>query len=247
MPGAEGNLSVQDYDAMASRPNPTAAEPPRLRQYFPETLFWQPEVITDDRGEVEVPIRLADSITTWRVSAVGSTADGRVGSATASLRVFQDFFLDLDLPVTLTQHDEITLPVAVHNYLPTPQTIRVTLKAADWFRLRGPLTRSVTLDPNAVGVVRFPITALHFGKHFLEVTGNGEKLADAVRREIEVLPDGEEVVHTEGDRLPGELTRPVTFPTGTVPGTERLLLKLYPGTFSQVLEGLDGLLKVPYG
>lgn len=241
-------LAVQDYDTVKSETRTASAgEPPRLRQYFPETLFWQPEVITDDRGEVEVPLRMADSITTWRLSAVGSTVDGRVGSTTTGLRVFQDFFLDLDLPVTLTQHDEITLPVAVHNYLRTPQTIRVALKPADWFRLRGPQVRSVTLGPNAVGVVRFPITALHFGKHFLEVTGSGEKLADAVRREIEVLPDGEEVVHTEGDRLQGETARPITFPAGAIPGTERLLLKLYPGTFSQVLEGLDGLLRVPYG
>ena len=245
-PAAAMGQFAQDYDAVAAS-SPAAGEPPRLRQYFPETLFWQPEVITDDRGEVEVPIRMADSITTWRLSAVGSTADGRIGSTSTGLRVFQDFFLDLDLPVTLTQHDEITLPVAVHNYLPNPQTIRIELKAADWFRLRGPRVRSVTLEPNAVGVVRFPITALHFGKHFLEVTGKGEKLADAVRREIEVLPDGEEVVRSEGDRLQGELTRPVTFAAGSIPGTERLLLKLYPGTFSQVLEGLDGLLKVPYG
>ncbi len=36
----------------------------------------------------------------------------------AGLRVFQDFFIDIDLPVALTQNDEISIPIAVYNYLP---------------------------------------------------------------------------------------------------------------------------------
>jgi hypothetical protein len=95
--------------------------------------------------------------------------------------------------------------------------------------------------------VRFPITALSFGKHVLEVSGTGSRLSDALRREVEVLPDGEAVEGTESDRLEGSVTRTVRFPDGTLPGTQRLLLRLQPGTFSQVVSGLDGLLKVPYG
>ena len=231
-----------DMDAPAGKP-----EPPRVREYFPETLFWQPEAITDDRGEVEVTVPPADSITTWRLSAVGSTADGRVGSASTGLRSFQEFFLDLDLPVTLTQHDQVTIPVAVHNYLDTAQSVEVTLKPAEWYRLEGPNTRRVQLAPHAVGVVRFPLTARHFGKHLLEVTGIGSTSSDAMRREIEVLPDGEEVVRTESDRLEGPVSRTVRFPEGTIPGTEQLLLRLQPGALSQVVTGLEGLLQVPHG
>ena len=48
----------------APRPPPRRASPP-----VSETLFWQPERITNDAGEVELPLELADSITTWRLSA----------------------------------------------------------------------------------------------------------------------------------------------------------------------------------
>ena len=46
-----------------------AAEPPRLRQYFPETMLWLPEVITDETGRLNLEIPVADSITTWRITA----------------------------------------------------------------------------------------------------------------------------------------------------------------------------------
>ncbi|MBM4028132.1 MAG: hypothetical protein FJ280_22470, partial [Planctomycetes bacterium] len=41
-------------------------EPARVRRFFPETLFWQPQVIADEAGEARVEIPLADSITAWK-------------------------------------------------------------------------------------------------------------------------------------------------------------------------------------
>jgi hypothetical protein len=73
-------------------------EPPRLRQYFPETMLWMAEAVTDPSGHLRLEVPIADSITTWRVTALASTQDGRLGSASTGLRVFQDFFIDLDLP-----------------------------------------------------------------------------------------------------------------------------------------------------
>ena len=51
------------------------------------------------------------------------------------MRVFQDFFVDLDLPVALTQNDEVAFPVAVYNYLKTPQTVKLELQHEPWFEL----------------------------------------------------------------------------------------------------------------
>ncbi|HEY6253112.1 MAG TPA: MG2 domain-containing protein, partial [Candidatus Angelobacter sp.] len=88
------------------------AASPHVRSYFPEALYINPEIITDNNGLASISIPLADSITTWRMALVASTQHGALGSATSSLKVFQDFFVDLDLPVTLTQGDRISIPVA---------------------------------------------------------------------------------------------------------------------------------------
>ena len=65
------------------------AEPPRLRQYFPETMLWLPDEVTDMEGRLTVEFPVADSITTWRVVALASSQDGLLGSATGQLRVFR--------------------------------------------------------------------------------------------------------------------------------------------------------------
>ncbi|MGC9328688.1 MAG: alpha-2-macroglobulin family protein, partial [Candidatus Hinthialibacter sp.] len=76
----------------------------RVRRYFPETLFYTPEMITDDNGFLSLNFPMADSITTWRMSAMANAKNGALGDATAALKVFKPFFIDLDLPVALIQH-----------------------------------------------------------------------------------------------------------------------------------------------
>ncbi len=76
------------------------APAPHVRSYFPEALYINPEIITDRDGRANISIPLADYITTWRMAMLASTTHGALGSGTASIKVFQDFFVDLDMPVT---------------------------------------------------------------------------------------------------------------------------------------------------
>ncbi|MBI3008943.1 MAG: hypothetical protein HYY56_05480, partial [Candidatus Omnitrophica bacterium] len=63
-------------------------EPPRIRGYFPETLYWNPELITDEKGQAQLEIELADSITTWRMTTTGVSSEGSLGGITKGIRVF---------------------------------------------------------------------------------------------------------------------------------------------------------------
>src|SRR5439155_27365629 len=101
---------------------------PRVRSYFPETLFWNPAIITDEWGEAEVKLPIADSITTWRMSFMANSPNGKLGSTTAPLRTFQDFFVDIDAPLALTMNDRVEIPVSIYNYHPGPQEVQITLE-----------------------------------------------------------------------------------------------------------------------
>lgn len=219
----------------------------RVREYFPETMYWNPAIITDEHGKAEVSIPLADSITTWRMSLLANSASGQLGSATAPLRVFQDFFVDLDLPVSLTQHDRVEIPVAVYNYLPEPQQVTLTLEQDPWFTLEGADEKTVTMGKDEVKVVYFPITVNSIGHYPLTIHAKGTHLSDAVRRSIDILPDGKEIRTVINDRLEAKVEKTVTIPKGSIDGASTIWVKLYPGAFSQVVEGLDGLLRMPGG
>ena len=123
---------------------------PRLRDYFPETLAWRPQLVTDDDGRASLDLELADSITTWRLSASAVTADGRLGATEKPLKVFQPFFVDVNLPVSLTRGDELAVPVVVYNYLDKPQTVTLTLAKAPWFTLLGDADNASNWRPGQV-------------------------------------------------------------------------------------------------
>ena len=233
----------------AAGENAGQGEGPRLRQFFPETMFWLPEGQTDAAGNLNLDIPVADSITTWRLTALASTQDGQLGSATGSLRVFQDFFIDLNLPRALTQGDEVSIPVGVFNYLPEAQTVRLEVQQESWFTLLDDPVKEIEIAGNDISVVYFRIAADQFGTHGFEVTAIGSQLSDAIRKPLRVFPDGKELRFSESDRLSAEnpLNTTVTIPQDAVPGTQNLTVKIYPGLVSQVVEGLDSLLQMPYG
>lgn len=228
---------------------PGSPEPPRLRQYFPETMLWLPEAMTDAAGRLQLDLQAADSITTWRITALASSQDGRLGSTTAGLRVFQDFFVDLDLPLALTVGDEISLPVGVFNYLTEAQTVRLELQQEPWFELLDQPVKELEIAANDIQVVYFRIRAAQFGLQPFQVTAYGSRMSDAIRKEVRVYPNGRLITNTQSDRLEAQtpIQQTVNIPADAIPGTPTLLVKIYPGIFSQVVEGLDSILRMPYG
>jgi hypothetical protein len=240
------SLQTLSYAAKTGVPG-QGPQPPRIREYFPETLLFEPALITDAQGAATLDVALADSITTWRMTAMASSGAGALGSKDAPLRVFQDFFADLDLPVAMTQHDRVSIPVVVYNYLDAAQDVRLKFEVEPWFKLDGNAEQTLPLSPKEVKSVYFPIEVVELGKHKLTAWAYGTSMSDAIRREIEVLPDGEEQNVTFSDRLSGRIEHTVTIPQTAIAGASKILVRVYPGVFSQIVDGLDSMLQMPSG
>jgi uncharacterized protein YfaS (alpha-2-macroglobulin family) len=232
--------------------SPSGAAPAaRVRSYFPEALYINPEIITDALGSASISIPLAGSITTWRMAMMASTARGALGSGTSSIKVFQDFFTDLDLPVKLTQGDRVSIPVAVYNYSPARGDVSLRLQAEDWFALSGDSPdKTVSVDSNRVGGSQFTIEAKRIGKFkltlFAKMAG-GANRADIVVREIEIVPNGREQTEVFNGRLENSVEHAIEFPAASIPEASKIYVRLYPGPLSQVIEGIDSILRMPGG
>lgn len=218
-----------------------------LREEFPETLVWQPELLTDDRGQVSFPFRWADNITTWQFTASAVDARGQQGAWQHEHRVFQPFFVDVNLPVALTRNDRITVPVVVSNYAPTPQTIRVSLEGGDAIAVQEPLEQTLTLQPKEVRAVPFPVHVRRVGRWPLTIRATSSNFTDAVRREITVHADGTPHERVVNGSLDQPATVAIDVPNEAIEGSPRATLKLYPSGFSQLVEGLDGIFREPHG
>ncbi|KPL16187.1 MAG: hypothetical protein AMJ92_13100, partial [candidate division Zixibacteria bacterium SM23_81] len=248
---AKGMLARPGEMKKAALPAPSPAKPegeePRVREYFPETLVFEPALITDERGKARLDLKWADSITKWRLTSSASSIQGKLGSKTVGITVFQDFFVDLDLPVSLTQNDQVSIPVAVYNYLKTSQRVRLELQVEPWFELLDDAAKEQVLDENEVSVVYFKIRAQEIGTHGLTVKAYGQEQSDAISRKVDVVPDGQEQLFSVSDRLNADLAKTLSIPAEAIEGASKIFVKIFPGIFSQIVDGLDSMLRMPFG
>ena len=226
---------------------------PHVRSYFPEALYINPEIITDAEGNASISIPIADSITTWRMAMLASTRSGVLGTGTSSLKVFQDLFVDLDLPLTLTQGDRVSIPVAIYNYSGKPGKVSLKLQPEDWFSLDDDTSeKNVPVESGRVGSSQFTIDAKRIGKFKLTLSAHmdgagDEDRNDIVVREIEVIPNGREQNLVFNGRLEGSAEHKLGFPADSIADATSIFVRLYPGPLSQVIEGMDSILRMPGG
>ena len=72
--------------------------------------------------------------------------------------------------------------------------------------------RSLDLKPNEVTGVKFRIRASKIGQQPLTVKASGTKMSDAIKRSIEVVPDGKKIEQVVTDRLTGKVKQTITIP-----------------------------------
>ncbi len=87
-----------------------------------------------------------------------------------------------------------------------------------------------------MSVVYFPIKVLELGENEFTITAAGSKMSDAIARTVEVLPYGKEFRTALNDRLSDTIVRTVDIPEEAIDGASNILVKLYPGKFSQLVE-----------
>ncbi len=220
----------------------------RVRQYFPETWIWQ-QMETDSHGRASLGVAVPDSITTWMLRAVGISREHGLGIAEAQLRAFQPFFLTLDLPYAAIRGEEFPVSVAIYNYLDVEQQIRVEIERSDWFDLRDEAVKSVRIGPNDLGAVQFTIRPTRLGVNSVEVKAQGQAAADAMSKTIIIEPEGVSREVVENLVLsPGEThSIDAGIPPFAVPDSGRVYLALTSSLLTQTMEGLDGLIQMPFG
>jgi uncharacterized protein YfaS (alpha-2-macroglobulin family) len=225
---------------------PTAT--PRLREYFPETLVWQPALETDRAGNAELRFKLADNITTWRIDVIASTLDGKVARTESELLAYQPFFLEHDPPRRLTEGDTIALPVIVRSYLDEDQSVDVAMKPEPWFSPTGTVEHKTQMKAGESATATFGFkatTPVKDGKQ--RVTAIGTAASDRIEKPVTVLPNGREMVETQSRILRGNTSFDFHVPTTALNGSARGEIKIYPNLAAHIADAIDGILERPHG
>jgi len=226
----------------------TSTPAPRVRSYFPETMLWRPEVITDANGRATLTIPLADSITTWKLSGAAVSGEGDLGTVDSMIRVFQPFFVDIDAPVALTSGDEASLPVVVYNYTQGELNVSLQAEGSAALEVVDGAKADARIAAGQVKRVFVRVRAGSPGQAKLTVRASAQDVGDAIVREIAIDPPGlPKQVVVNGTVAGAEQVIDVAIPANAAPGSVSVRLKVYPSTFSELLDGMEGIFRMPHG
>ena len=222
---------------------------PKLRKYFPETLVWRPEVITDATGHARIHFPMGDNITAWKMSVMASTVEGQVGVAEKELRSFQPFFVESDPPKVLTEGDEISQPVVLRNYLEKAQTIVADLHPDPWFAILSKPEEKVTVEAGGDARAVFTYKTIQSAKAAKQrVTARNPATGDAIERKLMVHPNGQEITFRTSQVLRGtQNAMMVRLPEAAIEGSVDAELRIYPNLLAHVLDAMDGIGRRPTG
>ena len=219
-----------------------------VRQFFPETWAWVPVLPTDDSGVATLELVAPDSITSWDVSVIASTQDALVGVGHQNVTVFQEFFVEPDLPAKAFLGDRFPLKVQVYNY-GDPTSVEVRLASASWFSVGGDDTAQLQIETGGVGYVEFTITMLEVGVHELRVTGESATFVDTVVRPLRVKPAGERLVDMFQGRLTGGNTTSyeLRLVEELIANSQNAWVKLQGGVEAAIIDGAEGFIQYVSG
>ena len=223
-------------------------QPEFVRDYFPDTAYFNPSIITDQNGIAEVIFSVPDSLTTWRATARGVTKATEVGENTEKILVTKDLLARLITPRFLTERDETVITGIIHNYLSEDKTVRLKLETEGGIDMIS--EKELDLVVPADGSVPFDwkIKAVKTGDAVFTLTALTNEESDAVEMTIPVLPHGtEKYVAISGSTKEGTVEEELNLPDDASETSSRCVIKLDPSLASSIFSSLEYLVGYPYG
>ncbi len=232
---------------------------PALRTDFRSTIFWKGNLQLDRKGKAEVEFYNSDEITTFRATVEGVGDEGSVGRAEYSYFTQKPFSLDLKLPIALSMGDEVFVPVTLANNTDQMLKGNLQLKLPKAFQLSAKQPKgetenfsnrtgdlAVALPAKTTKTLLFACQVLNkVGKDTFAVAFSAGEAKDALEKEIEITAKGfPSAVSFAGQEM--EKTFAVTI-NEPIEGTVSAVFEAYPSTLSDLMSGLEGMLREPYG
>jgi alpha-2-macroglobulin len=223
-----------------------------IREDFPDTAFWQAEVVTGADGTAQLTISMPDSLTTWVVDVRGLTEEYLVGQVEAEILTQKDLMIRPVTPRFLVDGDEVEMAAIVHNNTSETLEVDVSLQALG-FTLSDEAnqTQQVTIEAGGSARVNWWGTVESVESVSLTFKATSGSLSDATAPtwgDLQVLRYTMPYTFSTAGQLTeeGQRLELVSLPISTDPSAGALTLELTPSLTATLVEGLKALEKLPY-
>lgn len=221
---------------------------PKIRKEFPDTAYWTPALETGADGRGVVKFAFPDSLTTWRATARGVTADTKVGQAIARTIVRKNLIVSIAAPRFFTEGDEAVLPVIVRSSLPSAVPVKVSLDATGLEFIQGG-TKQVQVEPRGEAVVDYRVKVKPGKEVTLLAKALSGQESDALEIRLPVEPPGLDYVTSRTGTVEADAPDRVQmqFDARSIAHTRTLEIEVTPSVAGALYSALDYLTSYPYG
>lgn len=244
------SLSENEAGATDAGPAP-AASTPTVRTNFADTAFWSGSIETDAKGLAEVEFTMPESLTAWRFRTWCMGPGTRVGESSTEAVTRKNLMVRLQTSRFLVDTDSATFSTNVHNYLPTPQRVRVRLETeGGLISVVGSPETTIEVPPGEDRRVDWTVTAAGEGIAKVRTLAIAESDSDAMQLEVPVLVHG----MAKLESVSGVITAAnksggfeFNVPERRRPQATRLEVRFSPTLAGAMLDALPYLIDYPHG
>lgn len=213
------------------------------RTDFRETIYWNPVVQTDRNGKATVEFYNSDASTTFRAIAEGIGWNGKLGRAEATYTVQNAMTVDAKIPPYLTVGDKAFIPLVIKNNREDALKISIDIDASGKFEL-GNYKNNIVLNADSSQQILIPIEAKGDANGNISFIIRSEFGTEKISLPISATGKGFPVIET----FAGNRSEQHDFTISKmIPGTLKANLKLFKSLEGQLLDGIESMLREPYG
>jgi alpha-2-macroglobulin len=238
-----------------------------VRQNFPDTAFWDAQVVTGDNGQATVVATLPDNLTTWRMDARAVTANTLVGQAQVDIISTKPLLVRPQTPRFFVAGDQASLGTGINNNTDQDLTVTVQLQG-EGVTLQSQPSQQVQVAAHRQAYVSWDVTVNQTGGDGAPLSRvdlvfkadgtstDGQKYSDASRPPQGTLDnqgipvygyEANETVGTSGQVASGGTTvEAISLPQTMLAGQGQLDVKVSPSLAAGMTDGLNYLENYPY-
>jgi uncharacterized protein YfaS (alpha-2-macroglobulin family) len=187
-----------------------------VRKDFSALAAWLPRVTTDAQGRASFKLKLPESVTRYRIMAVGAADENWFGAGESTVTARLPLMVRPSATRFLNYGDRLDFPIVLQNQTDAPIDVAVAARATN-AKMLDTGGRRVVVPANDRVEVRVPVAAEKPGTARFQVAAAAGKYGDAATLELPVwTPATTEAFATYGTIDEGTVAQPVRLPNDVV-------------------------------
>jgi TonB-dependent SusC/RagA subfamily outer membrane receptor len=219
---------------------------PSERTDFRSTIYWNPNINTNNAGEASVEFYASDEITSFRAIAEGISSNGFIGRSENKMFTQLPFSMAVKIPTCLTFNDTVLMPLILKNNTDTIIKGKLKIQLPAIIEFIEDIPTEITINKNSSNTILIPLVVkTTIGKGNINIAFENDNYSDAFVQEILVQPKGfpkKLSVSNKSKETNFEfiIDNPLT-------GSLTTQFTAYPDVLSDLMSGIESIIHEPYG